>query len=62
MVDFSINLVGMDQVMGSNAGFIDLRWEIDVGQERGQGNENNEYSTVQFKFLGDDDRQTLGTC
>ena len=54
MVDFNINLVGMDQIMGTNAGFIDLRWEIDIpGQERGQDKEN-EYSTIQYKFLGDE--------
>ncbi|MGF1584217.1 MAG: membrane protein insertase YidC [Bacteroidales bacterium] len=54
MVDFNINLVGMDQMMGTNAGFIDLRWEIDIpGQERGQVKEN-EYSTIQYKFLGDE--------
>jgi YidC/Oxa1 family membrane protein insertase len=54
MVDFDINLVGMDQVFGANTGFIDLRWEVDIpGQERGQGKEN-EYSTIQYKFLGDE--------
>jgi YidC/Oxa1 family membrane protein insertase len=54
MVDFNINLVGMDQMMGTSAGFIDLRWEIDIpGQERGQVKEN-EYSTIQYKFLGDE--------
>lgn len=54
MVDFDINMVGMDQLLGSGASFIDLRWEIDViGQERGSKNENN-YSTIQYKFLGDD--------
>jgi YidC/Oxa1 family membrane protein insertase len=54
MVDFTINLVGMDQVFGSGANFIDLRWQIDVpGQERGSKYENN-YSTINYKFLGDD--------
>ncbi len=54
MVDFKINMVGMDQLLGTGASFIDLRWEIDVpGQERGSKNENN-YSTIQYKFLGDD--------
>lgn len=54
MVDFDINLVGMDQLLGAGANFIDLRWEIDVpGQERGSKNENN-YTTIQYKYLGDD--------
>ena len=54
MVDFSINLVGMDQVLGAGASYIDLLWQIDVpGQERGSKYENN-YSTINYKFLGDD--------
>ncbi|MFP4366969.1 MAG: membrane protein insertase YidC [Bacteroidales bacterium] len=54
MVDFSINFVGMDQILGAGASFVDLRWEIDVpGQERSQKNENN-YSTIHYKFLGDE--------
>jgi YidC/Oxa1 family membrane protein insertase len=54
MVDFTINLVGMDQVFGTGANFIDLRWQIDVpGQERGSKYENN-YSTINYKFFGDD--------
>lgn len=54
MVDFSINLVGMDQLFGAGASFVDLRWEADVpGQERGSKNENN-YSSIHYKFLTDD--------
>jgi YidC/Oxa1 family membrane protein insertase len=54
MLDFQINLVGMDQVMGAGAGFVDLKWETDVpGQERGRNNENN-YSSLYYKFFGDD--------
>ncbi len=54
MVDFNINMVGMDRYLGAGASFIDLRWEIDLpGQERGSKNENN-YSTIQYKFLNDD--------
>ncbi len=54
MADFNINMVGMDQLLGATASFVDLRWEIDVpGQERVSSNENN-YSTIQYKFLGDD--------
>ncbi len=54
MVDFNINLVGMDQLLGAGASFIDLLWEVNVrGQERVSKNENN-YSTIQYKFLGDD--------
>ncbi len=54
MVDFNINLVGMDRYLGVGASFIDLRWEIDLpGQERVSRNENN-YSTIQYKFLNDD--------
>ncbi len=54
MVDFNINLVGMEDYLGSGASFIDLYWEIDLpGQERVSKNENN-YSTIQYKFLNDD--------
>lgn len=54
MVDFNINLVGMNQLLGAGANFMDLRWEIDVpGQERGAKNENN-YSTINYKFFSDD--------
>jgi YidC/Oxa1 family membrane protein insertase len=54
MVDFSINLVGMNQVIGAGATFIDLNWEVFVpGQEKSRENENN-YSTINYKFLGDD--------
>jgi YidC/Oxa1 family membrane protein insertase len=54
MVDFTVNMVGMDQLLGAGASFIDLRWQIDVpGQERSSANENN-YSAINYKFLGDD--------
>jgi YidC/Oxa1 family membrane protein insertase len=59
MVDFSVNLVGMDQVLGTGTSYVDLLWQIDVpGQERGSKYENN-YSSINYKFLGDDvDRLT----
>jgi YidC/Oxa1 family membrane protein insertase len=54
MVDFNINLVGINQVIGAGATFIDLNWEVFVpGQEKSRDNENN-YSTINYKFLGDD--------
>jgi YidC/Oxa1 family membrane protein insertase len=54
MVDFTINMVGMDQLLGAGAGFVDLRWDDNVpGQERAVKNENN-YSTINYKFVGDD--------
>ncbi len=54
MVDFSINLVGSDQFLGAGASFIDLRWEAQIpGQEKSRDNENN-YSTINYKFLSDD--------
>ena len=54
MVDFTVNLVRMDQLLGTGANFIDLRWEVNVpGQERDSRNENN-YSAINYKFVGDD--------
>ncbi len=54
MVDFSINLVGMDDIIGAGTSFLDLRWEANVpGQEKNRDNENN-YSSINYKFLGDD--------
>jgi YidC/Oxa1 family membrane protein insertase len=54
LVDFTVNLVGMDQVLGTGTSYVDLLWQIDVpGQERGSKYENN-YSSINYKFLGDD--------
>jgi YidC/Oxa1 family membrane protein insertase len=54
MVDFKINMVGMDSVVASNYNSVTLRWESLIpSQERGHKNENS-YTTVVYKYAGED--------
>lgn len=54
MVDFKINLVGMDSVIAANYNTLDILWNINVPmQEKGRENENN-YTTIVYKHLGED--------
>jgi YidC/Oxa1 family membrane protein insertase len=54
MVDFKINMVGMDSVIASNYNSLDIVWKsIIPAQEKGHKNENN-YTTVFYKHLGED--------
>jgi YidC/Oxa1 family membrane protein insertase len=54
MVDFKINMVGMDSVVASNYNSVTLRWESFIPQqEQGHTNENS-YTTVVYKYTGED--------
>ncbi len=54
MVDFKINMVGMDSVVASNYSSVTLRWESFIpSQEKGHKNENS-YTTVVYKYAGED--------
>jgi YidC/Oxa1 family membrane protein insertase len=54
IVDFKINMVGMDSVVAANYNSLDLLWKLNVpSQEKGRDNENN-YTTIFYKHLGED--------
>ncbi len=54
MVDFKINMVGMDSIVASNYNAVTLRWESFIpSQEKGHKNENS-YTTVVYKYSGED--------
>ena len=54
MIDFRMNMNGMDNIIGRNVTALDLAWEIYAPQqEKGKTNENN-YSTIFFKHYQDD--------
>ncbi len=54
MLDFEINLVRMNEIMGSAANFIDLYWEVNMpGHEKNPQHENN-YTSLYFRHYGDD--------
>jgi len=51
MVDLDITLFGMDEIIAANLNSLDLNWEIFMPQqEKGRQNENN-YSSLKYKFF-----------
>ncbi len=51
MVDLNITLMGMDEIIAGNLNSLDLNWEIYMPQqEKGRQNENN-YSSLKYKFF-----------
>lgn len=51
MVDFDITLYGMDNIIAGNMNSLDLNWEIYMPQqEKGRQNEDN-YTTIRYKFF-----------
>ncbi len=54
MMDFNMNFVGMNTIMESNTGYLNLEWSADMRrQEQSLDNERNE-STIYYKFVNDD--------
>jgi YidC/Oxa1 family membrane protein insertase len=54
MVQYNIRLAGMNNLIGANQRYIDLKWQIDVpGQERGAQNEKN-FSTIYYNLLANE--------
>lgn len=54
MVDLDINLVGMKDIFSGNLNSLDLNWEIFLPQqEKGRQNENN-YSSIKYKYYQDE--------
>jgi len=51
MVDLDITLYGLDEIIATNLNSLDLNWEIYMPQqEKGRQNENN-YSSLRYKFF-----------
>ena len=60
MMDFKVKMVGMDKYISRNMSQLGVDWRLDVPRlERGYDNEKN-YSTVAYKFPGDEDVEDLG--
>lgn len=54
MVQYNIRLAGMNNLIGANQRYIDLKWQIDVpGQERGAINEKN-FTTIYYNLLANE--------
>jgi YidC/Oxa1 family membrane protein insertase len=54
MVGFKINMVGMDSIIAPNYNSLDIVWKSLIpAQEKGHKNENS-YTTVVYKHLGED--------
>jgi YidC/Oxa1 family membrane protein insertase len=54
MLDFNVRFVGMDQVIPRNYTSLDLNWEVNTLQlEKGADNENN-FTTIGYKYYQDD--------
>jgi len=50
MVDFKIHFSGMENVMSSRVGFVDLLWDVEMPRlEKGKKNESN-YTTIAYRF------------
>ena len=59
MVDFNLRMVGMDKYISRKSGLA-VDWNLDIPRlERGYDNEKN-YSTIAYKFPGDDKVEDLG--
>jgi YidC/Oxa1 family membrane protein insertase len=53
MVDFSVNLVGMQDVIARNSNFVTFNWQADIpGQEKGRDFENQQ-TALYYKYLDD---------
>ena len=60
VVDFNVNMVGMDKVVPRKASQLDMEWNIDIPRlEKGYENEKS-YSTVAYKYPGDNSVDNLG--
>ncbi len=54
LVGFNVLLEGMNQVISNRTTYLDMNWEIKVPQqEKGRDNENN-YTTIDFKYYQDE--------
>jgi len=54
MVDFKINMIGLENIIARNANSLDLYWEMYTpSHERGRDNEN-QYSSIYYKFFQDE--------
>jgi YidC/Oxa1 family membrane protein insertase len=53
MVDFTVNLVGMQDVIARNSNFVTFNWQADIpGQEKGRDFENQQ-TALYYKYLDD---------
>ncbi len=60
LVDFNVNMIGMEKFIPRNASQFEVVWKMDIPRlERGYKNEMS-YSTVAYKFPGEDDVEDLG--
>ena len=60
MMDFKVRMVGMEKYISRNMSQLGIDWRLDIPRlERGYDNEKN-YSTIAYKFPGDDDVEDLG--
>lgn len=61
MIDYRINLVGMDDKIARNQSDLAIRWQATGFQnEKSFSNENN-YTTIAYMFPGDNSLEDLGT-
>lgn len=60
MLDFNINMVGMDRIVPRNASQLDMEWVMDIPRlEKGYENEKS-YSTIVYKYPGEKSVDNLG--
>ncbi len=60
MMDFNVRMVGMQKYISRNMAQLGVDWRLDIPRlERGYDNEKN-YSTIAYKFPGDDAVEDLG--
>lgn len=53
MVDFTVNLVGMQDIISRNTNFVTFNWQADIpGQEKGRKFEN-QYTALYYKYFED---------
>lgn len=60
LVNFNVNMSGMDALIARNASQFDINWKLDMPRlEKGYDNEKN-YSTVYYKYPGEKKIDNLG--
>ncbi len=54
MIGFNINFVGMQDIIATNANFIDLNWNTDLRRQEKNSKNENMVSSVFYKLIKDD--------
>ncbi|MCB0429203.1 MAG: membrane protein insertase YidC [Flavobacteriales bacterium] len=61
VVDFNINMVGLDQVIAANTNFVDLNWEFDAPRQEKNVKTERRNTSVYYHYMEDGETDHLST-